>query len=438
MKKNLFSYLGILFCSCIIAQNPISPPGVYIADPSAKVFPDGKLYIYGSLDISPDYYCSNSYHVMATDNMKDWDLYMSVFSSKGLKDEVKYSDAILYAPDAQFYNGRYYLYYCLSNDKPVEGVATSDSPVGPFVNGEPLLGPKQIDPTVFVDDDGQAYYYWGQFAATVAKLKRNMKEIDSASVTKKLLTAKEHYFHEGSYMFKRKGIYYLVYTQINNRGLATSIGYSTSKSPLGPFKYGGVVIDNFGCDPNSWNNHGSIQEFKGKWYVFYHRSTHGSNSMRKACVEPITFLSDGSIPQVEMTSQGAADPFDPFQKIDAARACLLTGKVRVVRSGEHSEELAKIENGNVATYKYFNFTKMPTKIKFKICSEAGGRVTLFTNSLCPPFNASLEIEPGDGKTYKEYTVNVSGIILGVQPLFLKFTGEEDKSLFRIDSFRFEQ
>ena len=219
--------------------------------------------------------------------------------------------------------------------------------------------------------------------------------------------------------------------------MATSIGYSSSKSPLGPFKYGGVVIDNFGCDPNSWNNHGSIQEFKGKWYVFYHRSTHGSNSMRKACAEPITFLSNGSIPQVEMTSQGAADPFDSFQTIDAARACLLTGKMRVVRSGEHSEELAKIENGNVATYKYFNFTKIPTKIRFLICSEAGGRVTLFTNSLCPPFNASLEIEPGDGKTYKEYTMDITGIRPGKQALFLKFSGEEDKSLFRIDTFRFE-
>lgn len=435
--KKIFFYLGILFCSCIIAQNPISPPGVYIADPSAKVFSDGKLYIYGSLDILQDYYCSRNYHVMSTENMKDWKIYKNVFSSKGLNDEVKYSDAILYAPDAQFYKGKYYLYYCLSNGKQIEGVATSDSPVGPFVNGEPILGPKQIDPTVFVDDDGQAYYYWGQFAANGAKLKRNMKEIDSASITNKLLTEKEHHFHEGSYMFKRKRIYYLVYTQINNRGLATSIGYSTSKSPLGPFKYGGVVIDNFGCDPNSWNNHGSIQEFKGKWYVFYHRSTHGSNSMRKACVEPITFLSNGSIPQVEMTSQGAADPFDPFQTIDAARACLLTGKMRVVRSGENSEELAKIENGNVATYKYFNFTKIPTRIKFLICSETGGRVTLFTNSLCPPFNASLEIEPGDGKTYKEYTVNVSGIRPGVQSLFLKFTGEEDKSLFRIGTFGFE-
>ncbi|MDP4206786.1 MAG: family 43 glycosylhydrolase, partial [Bacteroidota bacterium] len=300
-----------LYCMVVSAQNPISPPGVYIADPSARVMSDGKLYIYGSNDESRGYYCSSVHHLLSTSNMKDWALTRNIFTS----------DAILYAPDCIERSGKCYLYYCMSDGS--EGVATAKSPKGPFEKGErlPVSG---IDPAVFIDDDGQAYYYWGQFSAKGAKLNRDMKTLDLSTVTKGLVTEKEHRFHEGGWVFKRNGIYYYVYTALNDKEEATAISYSTSKSPLGPFTYGGVIIDNTGCDPCSWNNHGSVAEYKGEWYVFYHRSTHACNMMRKACVEKIHFNADGSIPQVEMTTQGAGNPLDAFSATDAARACLLT------------------------------------------------------------------------------------------------------------------
>ena len=96
----------------------------------------------------------------------------NVFASRGENDEVHYSDKELYAPDCRYKNGIYYLYYCQPNRKAAEGVAMSKYPLGPFTSGSPMAlgGIEEIDPAVFIDDDGQAYYIWGQFDAKIAKL----------------------------------------------------------------------------------------------------------------------------------------------------------------------------------------------------------------------------------------------------------------------------
>jgi beta-xylosidase len=199
----LWSFLATLFfIANAKAQNPITPPGVYIADPSAHVWKDGKMYVYGSLDDSPNYYCSKTYHILSTSDMKNWTLTKNSFASAGANDAVTYSDDFLYAPDAQYANGKYYLYYCLASRKSTEGVAVSQSPLGPFNDAKTLNtnGINQIDPCVFIDDDGQAYYIWGQFTAKMAKLKPNMVEIDSTTIRDNIVTEKEHRFHEGGYM----------------------------------------------------------------------------------------------------------------------------------------------------------------------------------------------------------------------------------------------
>ena len=92
---------------------------------------------------------------------------------------------------------------------------------------------------------------------------------DEGAVVHDLVTEEEHYFHEGSSMRKIRDTYYYVYADME-RGKPTALGYSTGKSPLGPFTYRGIVIDNDHCDPESWNNHGSIECVNGQWYVFYH------------------------------------------------------------------------------------------------------------------------------------------------------------------------
>ena len=339
------------------AQNPIVPPGLYMADPTARVWDDGKLWIYGSVDESTDYYCSYKYHVLSTEDLVDWTLHENRFASKGEGDQVDYSDALLFAPDCIKKGNKYYLYYCQPDPDNPEGVAVSKDPAGPFEKATAMdVGEhRQIDPGVFIDDDGQAYYVWGQFTCKMARLKRDMRTLDKESIIDSVITENDHHFHEGPHMVKRNGIYYLVYAHLGRAGIPSCIGYSTSTSPMGPYTYGGVIVDNDHSDPGNWNNHGSIAEFNGQWYVFYHRATHNSQMMRKACMEPIFFNEDGSIDEVEMTSQGAGPPLQATTKMPAERACLLHGNVRIEAIAADNEQLGKIRNGDKAAFKYVDF-----------------------------------------------------------------------------------
>jgi beta-xylosidase len=440
MKNIEYTILLILFpATILVAQNPISPPGVYIADPSAHVWADEKLYIYGSNDESKTYYCSWTHHVLSTSDLETWKLTRDVFASKGENDQVPYNDNLLYAPDCQYKNGTYFMYYC-QPDNDAEGVATSKSPVGPFTNGKKIYtkGINEIDPCVFIDDDGQAYYIWGQFTAKMAKLKPDMTEIDSTTIIDNVVTEKEHFFHEGGYMVKRNGIYYFIYSHMGRLNTPSCIGYATSKSPMGPFKYRGVIVDNNGCDPKNWNNHGSIVQFKGKWYVFYHRATHNSYIMRKACVEPIFFNEDGSINEVEMTSQGASGPLKAESKIEAEWACLLFGGVYIDEFSPNEEMLSEMKTDNRVIYKYIDFPSgiKAIEIKLKPGSKAGKIELVMDQSWHSPF-ASITI-PKSKK--KDEWITLEANVTpepGVHGLWLKFIADKDVAI-DIDWFIFSR
>ncbi|MCX8161360.1 MAG: family 43 glycosylhydrolase [Candidatus Saccharicenans sp.] len=420
------------------AQNPINPPGLYTADPSARVMPDGRIYLYVSRDESPRYYCSHDYVVLSSADLLNWKVHPDAFASAGPNDRVPYSDAYLYAPDGIFWKGLYYLFYCLSGGGEDEGVAVSNSPAGPFGQARPIAGISQIDPCVFVDDDGQPYLVWGQFNCKIARLNSDLRSVDLNSI-RIIATEKEHHFHEGAFMFKRQGIYYLLYADISRRNTPTCLGYATASSPLGPFTYRGIIIDNTGCDPLVWNNHGSVAEFKGRWYVFYHRSTHASRMMRKTCLEPINFTADGLIPEVEMTSQGAGPPLDAFSRIEAERACQLTGYVRLQYNSEtKSEELACIEHGNTAAYKYLNFGEKSEarQVVFRLAPDRGGKVSIRIDQPWGPAIANVEVPPGDGRTWTSISAPVQEV-MGVHPIWLHFSGYEG-SLMKLDWFLFER
>lgn len=445
MKKNYLTTLFLLFCGFGIAQNPICPPGLNIADPTTRVWKDGKLYLYGSRDESLNYYGSYDHWVLSTSDLLNWEFTPNAFASKGPFDQVPFNDDMLYAPDCMYKNGMYYLYFCQPGG--LEGVATSTSPTGPFTNPKELYLKKknQIDPAVFIDDDGQAYYTWGQFQAKIAKLKPNMTEIDTTSIVENVITEKEHFFHEGNYMVKRNGIYYMVYADMSRKGMPTCIGYATSKSPMGPYKYGGVIIDNDGCDPNNWNNHGSIVEFKGQWYVFYHRTTHGVVNARKACIEPIYFNEDGSINEVEMTSQGAGKPLDAFSTIEAERACLLHGQVRIESyiwdrtnplNPDNNNQLGQIKNNDRAVYKYINFGDGATLVQMRVApgSKPGKIIIRMDNSWEAPVGTLDVPGGGDGQTWELLTCRLKQV-KGVHALHLSFVTEENSS-FHVDRFVF--
>ncbi len=373
-------------------RNPVLPPNIHIADPEAHVMPDGRLYVYGSLDERGDIFCSDRYCVVSTADLRNWHVHHDSFHSANVmwspntepsdigshdaatrergiaratacaaqhglgekfqefKDMASCSNPprLLFAPDAIAANGRYFLYFCLSDD--TEGVAVSDSPEGPFT--DPIRLPVSgIDPAIFVDRDGQAYYYWGQFHASGAKLAPTLTEIDESTVIHKLLTEDEAHFHEGSSMRRIGDRYYYVFAD-SSRGKPTCLGYATSTSPLGPFIYRGIIIDNVGADPSSWNNHGSIEEVDGRWYVFYHRPSQNSPLHRRLRVEPITIAADGAITEVKMTSQGVGDPFRPGEEIEAWRACTVLGGMYIGLGPDGHERLLNAVAGSKAEFRY--------------------------------------------------------------------------------------
>ena len=423
-------------------MNPILPLQHFVPDVEARQWSDGRIYLYGSYDISgATTYCSYEHHVFSSTDLIHWEHHGESFRSTGPNTDVPWAEQPLYAPDCIYHNGRYYLFFCLS-DK-TEGVAESESPTGRFSNAAPVEGANgdAIDPAALVDDDGQVYYYWGQFNLRGARLRPDLKGIDPSSLNSAVITESEHGFHEGASIRKRNGVYYLVYTDIS-RGRATCLAYATGSSPLGPFTKRGILIDNTGCDPQSWNNHGSIAEFNGQWYVFYHRSSQASNFNRRVCVEPIHFNPDGSIDEVEMTTQGVSGPRAATAVMDAWRACLLSGQVRTqsVGPGDHhagfSEHLTLIHAGDWAAYKYLDFGSGVSRFEARVGSLAyGGDIDVHLDSPDGPLLGTCAV-PRTGGWQKWETVSAPiDRAEGVHALYLVFRGRPGR-LFDLSSFTF--
>lgn len=356
-------------------MNPLLPDNCFLPDAEAHLMSDGRLYIYGSWDISGNnYFCSREVHCFSTDDMINWTDHGAVFRNDESFVGLPWAkDSLLFAPDAIEKDGKYYLYICGDHDE--EGVAVADSPVGPFSVAERIdIADKDgIDPAVFVDDDGRAYYLWGQFSLNGGELSSDMKTLIPESVKRNIITEYEHGFHEGASLRKRNGKYYLVYTDIS-RGKATCMSYAVSDSPLGPYKKGGVIIDNIYCDPSTWNNHGSINQFGDKWYVFYHRSSKNGMTNRRVCAEPIEFDENGMIKEVFQTSSGAECAIDARRTIPARVACRLMGQCYITTHGDR--EVLLSEGGSHwgqpdwAEYKYIDFGDTDFK---EFCLTANGK-----------------------------------------------------------------
>ena len=419
-------------------MNPILPKKYYVPDVEARQCKDGRIYLYGSYDISGNTnYCSHEDHVFSSNNLIEWIDHGVSFTS-----EDTFSPYTpLYAPDCTYKDGLYYLYFCMADNS--EGVAVSKSPYGPFKNAQPIkiANKDAIDPAIFVDDDGEVYYYWGQFKARGSKLK-NMFEIDESTLNSKILSEEEHGFHEGFSIRKRNDIYYAIYTDIS-RGKASCLSYATSKSPLGPFKKGGVIIDNTGCDPQTWNNHGSIAEFNGNWYIFYHRSSQGSKFNRRVCIEPLKFNQDGSINEVEMTTQGISDSPKATLRMEAYRACLMNGKVHTEvapTNDDYTEYLSFIEDNDWVSYKYINFENGVSGFEVRASTPTrGGIIEIRIDSIDDPLIGKCYIfNTGGWNKWKNFSCKIDKNFEGIHALYLKFKNSKSSwgRLFNIESFLF--
>ncbi len=320
---------------------PISLPlvkNIFTADPSAHVF-DGRVYIYPSHDIDaglPEddfggHFGMEDYHVLSMDSPSD-----KKATDHGVALHVRnvpWAERQMWAPDAAFKDGTYYLFFPAKSKDGVFriGVATSNKPTGLFkARPEAIKGSFSIDPAVFVDDDGKAYMYFGgiwggqlqrwqtgKFVKKVksptdlepaddqpaicpkmARLTGDMlefagkpRDVVILDENGKPLLAGDHdrRFFEASWMHKHKGRYYFSYST----GDTHFICYAVGDNPYGPFTYKGVVLN----PVIGWTNHHSIMEFQGKWYLFYHDCTlsKGQTHLRCVKVTPLHHRSDETI-----------------------------------------------------------------------------------------------------------------------------------------------
>lgn len=302
--------------SCKGGQRKAGNPFIthlYTADPSARVWEDGRLYVYASHDIAPPRGCDlmDRYHVFSTDDMVNWVDHGEILRSSQVP-WGRPEGGFMWAPDCVYKNGTYYFYFPHPSDTDWNhswkiGVATSRYPdrdfaVQGYIEGmEPL-----IDPHVFVDDDGQAYIYHGGGGRCMAgKLKDNMMELEGEMMVIEGLED----FHEAPWVHKRNNIYYLSYSDNHddnwNDGIKgdNRMRYAVSNGPLGPWEHKGIYME----PTNSYTNHGSIVEYKGQWYSFYHDSSlSGANGefndwLRSVCVDKLYYNSDGSMQMVKQT-----------------------------------------------------------------------------------------------------------------------------------------
>lgn len=482
-------------------MNPFLPLNEYIPDGEPHVFGD-RVYLYGSHDQArSDRFCVQDYTIWSApvDNLTDWHCH-GVTYRKDQDPRSKPGKLVdYYAPDCVRGNdGRYYLYYVAmgpntKNFGPMS-VAVSDDPGGPFSylgdiqypDGTPVLKYLTNDPAV-LNDNGRIwlYYGWGLardfrsmllapiynvvqsklFQRPLSEIKATKPSILSCAVVeleedmvtvkgqpKAVLDSKttadknsdlyHHAFYEAPSIRKIGSLYYLIYSSGENNELA----YATSRYPDRDFQYRGVIISNsdLGYQGNTVPKapagtiHGGIEYINGQWYVFYHRSTNNTDFSRQASAEPIEILPDGSIPQVEITTQGLDGKPIPAQgSILAAIACNLTcGKpVRLgigrqqalprIDEAEGEVYVADLMDNTQLGYKYFDFQAI---CKISIAYRGTGSGTLEVRiKENGDVVGTIPVRPSLQWTQANAEVKLDG----VHPLFLRFRGKREIDLHAI-------
>jgi len=307
IKLGLLLLPALFLAGKSLAQNPIIT-NKYTADPAAVVYKDS-VYLYAGHDEAPNNvnsYVMNEWLVYSSADMINWKEHPSPLNVKAFSWAKK--DA--WASQVIERNGKFYWFAAVEHQKGGKaiGVAVADNPRGPFKDAigaalvtnsmttETKITWDDIDPSVIIDDDGQAYVFWGNTVCYYAKLKSNMIEFDGPINTIKGLPR----FTEAPWIHKRKGWYYLSYAI----EFPEKIAYSMSRSVNGPWEYKGIINEIAG---NSNTNHQSIINFKGKDYFIYHNgaiNANGGSYRRSVCIDYLYYNRDGSIKKIVMTTEG--------------------------------------------------------------------------------------------------------------------------------------
>ena len=513
----------------ITVGNPFMPLWEHIPDGEPYVFEDpdqpGKyrVYVYGSHDDLVTEYCGRDQVVWSAsvDSLNNWRYDGEIFSiKKNAKGEAFNAEGlgdVLYAPDVTMVTNpdgtkTYYLFPNNQSGGRNGMIAKSNRPDGPFEvcnwsKDDPNLtdGVLQFDPAVFVDDDGRVYGYWGferSYAAefdpeTMATVKPGTKIVEdmiSGRYQEGVFS-----FFEASSIRKIKDKYVFIYSRFTKDGefgLPVSnytLAYAYSDNPLGPWTYGGTIIDGRGREKDEQGNviasatpdgntHGSICEINGQWYVFYHRQTGTDEYARQAMVAPISVkVEEGKGGKVEISegeynSNGfALEGLNPFERHSAGIACWYTGP----KVAEHNwpnntfygsyiassygtddkfeapydlrnntNPVVNNTNGSIVGYKYFNFDAKRLSDDLKLCLRLipegiDGTIDIMMDR---PWTSQggkkigqIDLKADMPKTSTEVTADIDASqLVGVHAIFFLFKSDtKEKSLCTLEDFVFE-
>ncbi len=449
-NTNMRSWLFIAaVCGCAVqavADYPIVS-NRYLADPSVLVTKD-RVYVYCSNDdespLEGGYNIPNVVCVSSSD-MKNWTDHGIVFDAER---DTKWAHKT-WAPCAVERDGKTYLYF--GNGGADIGVVVGDKPVGPFKDvvgkalinhGTPGVQPAEhmwlFDPGVFIDDDGQAYIYFGGNGddnVRVAKLGTDMVSLDGDVI-------KMHApnFFEAAWVWKIKDTYYFSYSSTPNAGMR--IDYMTSKKPTEGFEYAGIVADQPPLNNN--NNHACEFEFKGKWYHVYHNRIVATEAgiptgfRRNIAIETFDYNKDGTIKKVEYTTDGVQQVghLNPYDRVEGETFAAQKG-IETEPCEEGGMNVTDTQDGDWIKISGVDFgIKGASKVALRTASEAKEcKIELRLDSLDGKLIASCKIpSTGGAQKWENVVADVAGAT-GVHDLYIKFSGKAEK-LTNLDWWKF--
>lgn len=428
---------GLLNCLNVNAQRPIIQTK-YTADPAPMVYND-TVFLYTTHDEEDaEGFKMQDWLLYTSTDMVNWTDHGVVASLKSF-DWVK-RDNGAWAEQVVERNGKFYM-YCPIHGNGI-GVLVSDSPYGPFKDplGKPLVWQKEhwddIDPTVFIDEDGQAYMYWGNPNCYYVKLNEDMISYSGDIV--KLKETPEHY-QEGPWFYKRNGHYYLAFA---STCCPEGIGYAMSDSPTGPWKTKGYIMR---PTERTRGNHPGIMDYKGKSYVFglnydlLKLETNTHYERRSVSVAEMHYNEDGTIQEVPYwadTKLEQIGTFNPFRKVEAETMAWGYG-LKTAPNADKSLSVVDVNNGEYICVRGVNFGKNKAR-RFEVSALPleGGNLKIRLDVPDGKIVGNVNIPQGNETSkYELYSCEVNAVS-GIHDLYLSFEGENNKDLFELDYWKF--
>ncbi len=438
------AFLG-LSPNFVLADNPIIQT-YYSPDPAPVVI-DDTVFVYTGNDLGGSFFTMDGWRVSSSTDMVNWtDRGTIILSSRDFPNANKDGD---WAAQVIRRNGKYYYYVTVASSTGggyAINVGVADRPEGPFKNAlgdKHLAGPNWscIDPTVWIDDDGQAYLYWGNSKLFWAKLNEDMISLDGgvheADMSRGFSPGGSSVYTEGPWIHKRGNKYYMLYASHGTGNGGERISYSTSDSPTGPWTWGGLIMEP--STGSAFTNHCGIIDFKGRSFFFYHnqRRVPGAGGYnRTSAVEEFTWNADGSIPQLYMSDEGVINPIhfvDPFKRVEAETKAWSYGVG--ADKNDNGVYITKIHNNDYIKVRCLDFGDMGADFfTASVSSRGEASIEIHLDKQDGELIGTLKVENTNG-AWRELECEVANTI-GKHDIFFVFKGAANTELFNFDYWYF--